>query len=100
MFVSITIPMRNEAKFIRKCMDSLLRQIEGRDNFEIFCVDGASTDSTRQIVLDYAERDKRIRIIDNPHKIVPVGMNLAIRQTKGDIIMRVDSHAEYAPDIQ
>lgn len=98
MFVSIIIPMRNEEKFIGKCLDSLLQQIEGRDNFEIFCVDGASTDDTRRIALDYARRDKRIHLIDNPQKIVPVSLNLGIKQAKGDVIMIFGTHARYAPD--
>lgn len=38
MFVSIIIPMRNEEMFIGRCLDSLLPQIQGRDNFEILCV--------------------------------------------------------------
>lgn len=98
MSVSIIIPMRNEEKFVSKCLDSVLHQIEGRDDFEIFCIDGASTDSTRRIVLDYRQRDKRIHLIDNPHRIVPVAMNLGIKQAAGDIIMRLDSHAEYGPN--
>ncbi len=98
MSVSIIIPMRNEEKFVGKCLDSLLRQIEGRDNFEILCVDGMSTDDTCKIVRQYAERDDRIRLIENPRKIMPAGMNLGIRQSRGDIIMCAGSHAEYASD--
>src|SRR4030042_2468765 len=98
MFVSIIIPMRNEEKFIGRCLDSLLSQIQGRDNFEIFCVDGMSSDKTAEIVQQYAHRDSRIRLIENPHKIVSTAMNIAIKQSRGDFIMIVGCHAEYAPD--
>jgi len=98
MFVSIIIPMRNEEKFVGKCLDSLLRQIEGRDNFEMLCVDGMSTDSTREIVQQYAERDSRIRLIENPQKIVSTAMNLGIAQSRGEFIMCAGCHAEYAQD--
>lgn len=98
MFVSIIIPMRNEEKFIDRCLDSLLSQIQGRDNFEIFCVDGMSSDKTVEIVQQYAHRDNRIRLIENPHKIVSTAMNLAIKQSRGDFIMIVGCHAEYASD--
>jgi glycosyltransferase involved in cell wall biosynthesis len=98
MFVSIIIPMRNEEKFVGKCLDSLLRQIKGRNNFEILCVDGLSTDKTCEIVQQYAERDNRIRLIENPRKIMPAGMNLGIQQSRGDFIMCASSHAEYASD--
>lgn len=98
MFVSIIIPMRNEENFVGKCLDSLLQQIEGRDNFEILCIDGISTDGTRKIVQQYAERDNRIRLIENPHKIVSTAMNLGIKQSRGEFIMCVGCHAEYAQD--
>lgn len=98
MLVSIIIPMRNEEKFVRECLDSLLGQIEGRANFEVFCIDGASTDGTRRIVFDYTRRDKRIHLIDNPQKIVPISFNLGIKQTKGDVVMIFGTHARYAPD--
>jgi glycosyltransferase involved in cell wall biosynthesis len=98
MMVSIIIPMRNEEKFVGRCLDSFLRQIEGRNNFEILCVDGISTDKTREIVQQYAERDNRIRLIENPRQIVPVALNLGIQQSRGDFIMVAGCHAEYAPD--
>ena len=98
MFVSIIIPMRNEEKFIGRCLDSLLPQIQRRDNFEILCVDGVSTDKTRQIVQEYASRDSRIRLIENPNKIVSTALNLGIKHSRGDFIMVAGCHAEYAPD--
>jgi glycosyltransferase involved in cell wall biosynthesis len=98
MLVSIIIPMRNEERFVGKCLGSLLSQIERRNNFEILCTDGMSTDKTRQIVQEYASRDSRIRLIENPPKIVSTAMNLAIKQSRGDFIMIVGCHAEYAPD--
>ncbi|MGO8930983.1 MAG: glycosyltransferase family 2 protein [Limisphaerales bacterium] len=39
-----------------------------------------------------------IRVIDNPGKIVSTGLNAAIRAARGDIIIRMDAHTEYAPD--
>lgn len=98
MLVSIIIPVRNEKKFIDKCLDSFLLQIQGRDDFEILCVDGMSTDGTRGIINQYIRGDKRIRLIENPKRIAPSAMNLALDQAGGDFIMVVGCHAEYAPD--
>ncbi|MCP4122006.1 MAG: glycosyltransferase family 2 protein, partial [Bacteroidetes bacterium] len=39
-----------------------------------------------------------INVLDNPQKIVPTGINIALRQAKGDIIIRVDGHTIIAPD--
>lgn len=96
--VSIIIPMRNEEGFVARCLDSVLGQLGNLPECEVLCIDGASTDRTRSIVAEYAKRDPRIRLIDNPRKIVPVSMNLGIRESRGDVIIRLDCHAEYAPD--
>jgi glycosyltransferase involved in cell wall biosynthesis len=39
-----------------------------------------------------------VRLIDNPGRIVSTGLNAAIRAARGDIIVRMDAHTEYAPD--
>ena len=90
--------MRNEELFVSRCLNSVLCQLKYIPDCEVFCVDGASTDRTRQIVEQYAERDRRIYLIDNPQKIVPTAMNKAIRIARGEYIFRLDCHAEYAPD--
>jgi len=96
--VSVIIPMRNEAAYVARCLDSVLAQVAGRDDVEILCVDGASTDRTAEIVADYARRDPRVRLLHNPRRIVPVAMNLALAEARGEVIIRLDCHSEYAPD--
>jgi glycosyltransferase involved in cell wall biosynthesis len=65
---------------------------------EILVVDGMSSDRTREIVASYARKYDFVRLIDNVKKIVPVAMNLGIRQAKGEYIIRLDAHAEYPGD--
>ena len=48
--VSIVIPCRNEEKFIRKCLNSIIEQDYPKENFEVLVVDGASEDRTREII--------------------------------------------------
>jgi glycosyltransferase involved in cell wall biosynthesis len=57
-----------------------------------------SRDKTREIVRNYIDQYNFIRLIDNVKKIVPVAMNLGIRQAKGEYIIRLDAHAEYPGD--
>ncbi len=95
---SLVIPMRNEAAYVGRCLDSVLAQIRDRDDVEVLCVDGRSTDGTRAIIERYAAQDGRVRLIDNPEYIVPTGMNRALRVARGNIIIRLDCHSEYAPD--
>jgi GT2 family glycosyltransferase len=65
---------------------------------EILVVDGGSRDSTRDIVSDLGQADPRVRLVDNPARITPAGLNAGIRAASGDVIVRMDGHAEAAPD--
>jgi glycosyltransferase involved in cell wall biosynthesis len=96
MLVSIIIPIRNEEHFVRKCLDSFIRQRSEQQDIELLCVDGMSTDRSREIIRRYTAQDKRVKLIVNPRKITPVAINLGISQSRGDFIMVVSCHAEYA----
>jgi len=90
--------MRNEERHVARCLDSVLAQLSSMpEPCEVVCVDGASTDRTREIVTDYMQRDDRVRLLDNPQGIVPTGMNLAIALTHSEVIFRLDCHTTYAP---
>lgn len=91
--ISVICPIFNEEKYIAKCIDSILVQDYPKENLEMIFIDGMSTDRTRDIVLDYAVRYPFIRLIDNPHRVVPPAMNIGIRASRGDIIIRLDAHA-------
>lgn len=96
--VSVIIPCRNEEKYIGKCIAALLKQDYPRENMEVLFVDGMSTDRTREIIERYSRDHQFIRLFSNPQKIVPVAMNIGIRQSRGDIIIRMDAHTVYPPD--
>ena len=93
--VSVICPIYNEEKYITKCIESVLEQDYPTEDLKILFVDGLSTDKTRKIVSDYATRYNQIRLLDNPHRIVPYAMNIGIKAAKGDIIIRLDGHVEY-----
>lgn len=96
--VSIIIPMRNEEKFIEGCIGSILKCDYPRELIEIIVVDGRSDDVSRELVSNMAKKYGNILLLDNEKKIVPTAMNIGIRKAKGDFIIRMDSHSEYAPD--
>jgi glycosyltransferase involved in cell wall biosynthesis len=96
--VSVIIPMRNEEKYIGRCLDSILRNNFPRNRYEILIADGESRDRSREVVLQRAGRFSNIRLLDNPKRIVPTGLNEAIRQARGRYIIRMDAHSEYPPD--
>jgi succinoglycan biosynthesis protein ExoA len=90
--VSIIIPCRNEARFIGRCLASILGNGFPLERLEILVLDGMSDDGTREIVRDYAARYSSIRMLDNLHKVTPYALNRGIREATGDVVMRLDAH--------
>jgi succinoglycan biosynthesis protein ExoA len=96
--VTVVLPIRNEADAIARGLEAILAQDYPSDRLEVLVADGMSTDGTRAIVESLRSRHPRLRLIDNPRGIVPTGLNAAIQQAAGEIIVRVDGHTEIAPD--
>lgn len=99
-FVSVIIPIRNEEMTIDRCLDSIRAQDYPKSFMETIVVDGISDDQTRTVLQDYskAHPDLKMQVLDNPERIVPSGLNIAIRQAQGEIILRVDGHTVIARD--
>ena len=76
----------------------MLAQDYPPDLIEILVADGGSTDGTRDIVARLAAEDRRVVLVDNPRRLQAAGMNEAIRRARGDVIVRMDVHCEYARD--
>ena len=93
--LSVICPIYNEEKYISACIDSIIHQDYPKDSLEVIFVDGMSMDMTRDIVKQYSKQYPYISLIDNPDKIVPIAMNLGIKASIGDIIIRLDAHAKY-----
>ena len=99
IIVSVVMPVYNEEKYIRKCIDSLLLQDYSHEHMEWIFVDGCSEDKTVEILQEYrASYPALIKILTNPNKIVPYAMNIGIEASCGEYIIRLDAHADYAAD--
>lgn len=96
--VSVIVPCRNERTHIGQFINSIFEQDFPADQFEVIVADGMSDDGTREILTKISAADSRIRLIDNPELNTPCALNRAIKAAKGDIILRMDVHTEYAPD--
>jgi glycosyltransferase involved in cell wall biosynthesis len=97
-FVSVLIPVRNEARHLAACLAGVLAQDYPGDRLEVIVADGRSEDGTRELLDGLSERDGRVRAIDNPGRIASTGLNAALGLARGEVIVRMDAHTEYAPD--
>ncbi len=79
-------------------LNCLLKQETPGLDCEFLIADGMSEDRTRETLQSYRLRYPRIRVIDNPERIVSTGLNRAILAAEGEIIVRMDVHTEYADD--
>jgi glycosyltransferase involved in cell wall biosynthesis len=97
--VSIIVPIRNEERYIDKCIKSILNQDYFLENMEVIFVDGQSEDKTKQIVNEYVRKHNGIiKLVNNPDKTVPYAMNIGIKNSTGNYIIRLDAHSEYPND--
>lgn len=87
--ISIVVPVYNVEPFLRECLDSLINQT--LKNIEIICVNDGSTDGSPAILEEYAKKDKRIKIINQENKGLPIARREACKIAKGDYLQFVDS---------
>jgi len=93
--VSVVVPCRNEGRWIRSCLESILANDYPRDRLEVLVVDGMSDDGTRAIVEEFARNYANVRLIDNPRRITPTALNAGIAAARGGVVVRMDAHVEY-----
>jgi succinoglycan biosynthesis protein ExoA len=96
--ISVILPCRNESGYIEPCLESILNQDPPEGGFEVLVVDGVSTDGTREYLLRAAATHPHVRVISNPRRIVSTGLNAALREAKGEVIIRMDAHTLYGRD--
>ncbi|HEY8176514.1 MAG TPA: glycosyltransferase family 2 protein [Gemmatimonadaceae bacterium] len=97
--ISVIIPCYQEESFIASCLASVCAfTLPAGWDIEVLVVDGGSRDTTRQVVADFAARDSRFRLLDNPRRMQSSGLNIGIRASHGEYIMRLDAHSTYPAD--
>jgi succinoglycan biosynthesis protein ExoA len=93
--ISIIVPCYNEQTTIRKLLASIYAQNTPRSELEVIIADGLSSDGTRAEIAAFADshQDLHICVVDNPKRSIPAGLNCALKQARGEIIVRLDAHA-------
>ena len=98
MIVSIVCPCRNEVGHIDTFLRALAHQQATEFDVEILVADGESDDGTAEALAAWRAMETRMEVVPNPGRIVSTGLNAAIRAARGEIIVRMDVHTEYAED--
>jgi len=98
--VSIIIPCYNEQATIRYLLESVSRQTYPQACIEVIIADGRSTDRTRDEIdrFQAEQPDLSIRVVENPKRNIPAGLNLALSAARNEVVVRLDAHSIPQPD--
>lgn len=99
--VSFIVIAYNAGNKLKTLLDDLKNQTYNHNYTEVILVDSSSTDNTKEIMTSFKSEKNdfmRIKVLDNPKKVLPSGWNIAISESIGDIILRVDAHSSLPKD--
>jgi len=94
--ITVLCPTYNEAEYIEKVLKFFINAKP--PDKELLIIDGGSNDGTKEIVNDWTNKYSNIHLLENENKYVPFALNIGIKSSNGDPIIRLDAHTEYAED--
>jgi len=80
--ISVVLPVYNGADLIKSSIESVLNQTE--KNFEFIIINDGSTDNTKEVIEEYAKRDKRITVINQENRRIPRTLSRGFSVAKGE----------------
>ena len=95
--VSVIVPVLNEERHLRDAVHMILGQ-DYLGRLEVVLALGPSTDRTGEVAADLVAHHPRVRTVANPSGRTPEALNAAIAASTGEIVVRVDGHAEIPRD--
>lgn len=101
MKVSFIVVAYNAGNKLENLLKDLEKQDYNHDDIEIILVDSNSSDNTKDVMMKFKNSSKsfsKISVLDNSKKILPCGWNVALEESTGDIILRVDAHSSLPID--
>jgi len=96
--VTAIVPCRNERESIERCVLSILGQEQCGGGIEVIVVDGLSDDGTPAILNRLALEYLSLRVLTNPKRTMPTGVNIGIQAARGRYIAVIGAHNRYAAD--
>lgn len=95
--VSYVMPVLNEEAFLENAVRTILAQDYPGEK-ELVLALGPSRDRSDEIARRLAAEDPRVRLVANPERDIPAGLNRAISASRHPVVVRVDAHSELTPD--
>src|SRR4030042_2749236 len=90
--VSFIIPILNEEKTIKNCLDSLFSLDYPKEKIEIVIAKGPSIDNTNNILEEYVKKNNNIILLENPTGNTSIGRNICIKHASGEMLMNYSGH--------
>lgn len=87
--ITVILPVYNVEKYLKQCLDSIVNQTF--KDFECLCVNDGSTDNSLSILQEYAQKDKRFKIITQKNGGTSVARNTGIKHTNTKYLTFIDS---------
>ena len=94
--LSVVVPVRDELVRLPEVLAGIERQ--SLAPHEVVVADGRSVDGSRGWLDRAAAERPWLRVVDNPERVVPTGLNHALQAATGDLVARMDAHVHYDPD--
>ena len=89
-FVSVVMPVFNRREFLAQAVESILNQT--LTDFELIIVDDCSTDGSRDVIRQFSQQDRRIRVIQNAaNQGIAAARNIGNLAARGNFIAIMDS---------
>lgn len=99
MNVAVTIPCKNEERYIENCIRSVLASDYAGGFIRVLVCDGKSTDRTQELVKSIARNDNRVELLINEKETTPFALNLGIKHASNcDVHIILGAHSEIAMD--
>lgn len=97
MKLSVIVPVYNAAEHLQRCLDALLQQGMGEEEYEIICVDDGSTDASLQVLQSYAERHRCVVVTRQENQGAGAARNTGLAMARGELVAFCDADDYLVP---
>lgn len=95
--ISLIMSVYNGEEYLSETLESILAQ--DFPYWELIAVNDCSSDSTRDILEEYAKKDSRIKVLNNTQNLkLPTSLNKALLASSGKYAARMDADDICLPD--